>query len=143
MKQVSIETFAVSGSSIRTNNKAEASSSGKIPDLWREFYTSHPNPDKKVYGVYSNYESDATEEFTVTVGTRGDAEMNSGVSIESGTYLAFPANGSMPAAIINAWKTVWEHFSLRQPYARAYETDFEEYNGPESATIFIGIKTSS
>jgi predicted transcriptional regulator YdeE len=96
-----------------------------------------------VYGVYSEYESDASGEFTVTVGTKSDGLTKSNVSIKSGTYLVFPANGPMPTAIIDAWKAVWEHFSHAQIYTRSFETDFEEYIGQDLAMIYIGIKTHS
>jgi len=49
----------------------------------------------------------------------------------------------MPGAIIDAWKSVWEFFSRNQPYERAFETDFEQYSGPTSAAIYIGVKASS
>jgi len=143
MKNVTIEGFTVHGSSVRTNNKAEASPSGEIPGLWGRFYASQPNPGKHVYGVYSGYESDANGDFTVTAGTKAEGETTMIVSIKSGTYLMFPANGAMPAAIIDAWRTVWEHFSQKQPYTRAHETDFEEYTGSETAAIYIGIKENS
>jgi predicted transcriptional regulator YdeE len=140
MNKVTMKNFSISGSSIRTNNTLEASHDGKIPALWGQFYTSQTVPAERVYGVYSDYESDASGEFTVTVGTKSDELNKSDTSIKSGTYLVFPANGLMPAAIIDAWKAVWEHFSQAQPYERSYETDFEEYSGQDLASIYIGIK---
>jgi predicted transcriptional regulator YdeE len=142
MNKVTIASFSISGSSIRTNNSLEASPAGKIPALWGQFYTSQTVPAKQVYGVYSDYESDASGEFTVTAGTKENGLSNSNVAIKSGTYLAFAANGPMPVAIIDAWKAVWEHFSHVQSYARSYKTDFEEYSGQESAMIYIGIKSN-
>jgi predicted transcriptional regulator YdeE len=142
MKQVKIEGFAVSGSSVRTNNLLEAGSSGKILGLWERFYTTNPQPTERVYGVYSNYESDASGDFTVTVGVAGD-RTNISIGIESGNYLAFPVNGTLPAAIIAGWKTIWEHFSQEHSYIRSYQTDFEEYSGIEAATIYIGIEVRS
>lgn len=143
LKQVSIEAFTVIGPSVRTNNQAEASPAGKIPGLWGQFYASGPNLEGPSYGVYSDYESDASGDFTVTAGIRGEADSGAGIRIKAGSYLAFPANGPMPAAIIDAWKEVWAYFSEAQPYARAYETDFEQYNGPESATVYIGSKSAA
>ena len=143
MNQDHVEEFFVQGQSVRTNNAQEAGPTGKLPGLWAQFYANHPKLTEPVYGVYSDYESDASGEFTVTAGTKVNASGNGSVSVKSGTYLEFPANGVMPAAIIDAWKTVWIHFSTPQKYVRAYKTDFEQYNGPESATIYIGIKESS
>lgn len=143
MNKVTIESFSISGSNIRTNNTLEASPAGKIPSLWGQFYATQTTPAAKVYGVYSEYESDASGEFTVTVGTKSHELNKSNVSIESGTYLVFPAYGSMPTAIIDAWKAVWEHFSHSQSYTRSFESDFEEYSGQDSARIYIGIKALS
>ena len=143
MNQTTIESFSISGLSIRTNNALEASSAEKIPALWGQFYSSQTMPAGLVYGVYSGYESDASGDFTVTAGTKSAELAKSDISINAGTYLVFPANGPMPAAIIDAWKAVWEHFSHNQSYERSYETDFEEYNGQNSAMIYIGIKATS
>jgi predicted transcriptional regulator YdeE len=140
MQKANILQFSVRGASVRTSNKAEMGSAGKIPSLWGQFYASHVNQTTPIYGVYSDYESDANGEFTVTAGTKAINAQEESVCIKSGTYLVFPANGVIPAAIIDAWKAVWKHFSNTQPYVRAYETDFEEYSGPESAAIYIGIK---
>jgi predicted transcriptional regulator YdeE len=121
----------------------ESTPAGKIPALWGWFYTKQAKPYEHVYGVYSDYESDASGEFTATVGAKDEDLSKTNITIKSGTYLVFPANGSMPDAIIDAWKVVWEHFSHTQSYERSYETDFEEYNGQNSAMIYIGIKASN
>jgi len=143
MEKVNREGFSVKGPSVRTTNKAEMCSAGKISDLWGQFYVSNTDHNTSICGVYSDYESDANGEFTVTAGTKVIDGANESILIKAGTYLVFPANGPMPVAIIDAWKTVWEYFSNNQSYVRAYETDFEEYSGPESAAIYIGIKSNS
>jgi predicted transcriptional regulator YdeE len=140
MNKVTIESFSINGSSIRTNNSLESTPAGKIPTLWGWFYTEQAKPYEHVYGVYSDYESDASGEFTATVGAKDENLSKTVITIKSGTYLVFPANGPMPAAIIDAWKAVWEHFSHVQSYARSYETDFEEYSGRDLQSIYIGIK---
>jgi predicted transcriptional regulator YdeE len=139
MNKVTIESFSIRGTSIRTNNTLEASSAGKIPALWGKFYASQTVPAEQVYGIYSEYESGASGEFTVTVGTKSDEQTKSDISIKSGTYLVFPANGPMPDAIIDAWRAVWSHFSHSQSYEKSYETDFETYSGQDLAMIYIGI----
>ena len=143
MDTTRIESFTVSGPSVRTNNALEASGSGKLAGLWAGYYESHAPSSETVYGVYSNYASNASGDYTVTAGTKTSATGDSAATVKCGAYLAFQANGKMPGAIIDAWKAVWEFFSKDQPYERAFETDFEQYNGPASATIYIGVKTSS
>ncbi len=143
MKPMTIESFTVSGSSVRTTNALEASGSGELAGLWARYYESHPPSSETIYGVYSDYQSNASGEYTVTAGTRTGSTGSSVVTVESGTYLVFPANGQMPGAIIDAWKSVWEFFSENQPYERTFRTDFEQYNGPASAAIYIGVKASN
>jgi len=143
MNTTRIESFSVSGPSVRTNNASEASGSGKLAGLWAGYYKSHPPTSETVYGVYSNYASNASGDYTVMAGTKTSDTGDSAVAVKSGTYLAFPANGQMPGAIIDAWKSVWEFFSKEQLYERAFETDFEQYTGPTSAAIYIGVRPRS
>lgn len=143
MKEVRIERFFVAGPSVRTNNGLESGASGKIPGLWEQFHAAHPKPESSTFGVYSGYDSDAFGDFDVTAGTKTDTPSRPGIAIDPGLYLAFRADGAMPAAIINAWKSVWEYFSTEHAHERSYATDFEEYSGPMSATIYIGIKPNS
>ena len=144
MKQVKIEGFTIKGPSVRTNNQAEGGPDAKIGGLWGHYFGTCVNPEAKAYGVYSDYESDATGDFTVTAGAKVDGNTEGEtLAIAPGTYLAFPATGPVPAAIIDAWQAVWGHFARPQAYTRAYATDFEEYSGPESATVYIGITTTA
>lgn len=140
MNTTRIESFTVIGPNVRTNNTSEASGSGKLACLWAGYYKSRPPTLETVYGVYSDYASNASGDYTVTAGARTNATGDATVTVKSGTYLVFPANGQMPGAIIDAWKSVWEFFSKDQPYERAFETDFEQYTGPTSAAIYIGVK---
>jgi predicted transcriptional regulator YdeE len=140
MNQVTIEGFSVSGPSERTSNLVEASLVGKIPKLWSDFYTSRPSACDKLYGVYFDYESDAAGQFTVAVGAKVDGNQKAVVNIAGGTYLAFRAQGAMPAAVIEVWQHIWAHFMEQRPYARAYVTDFEEYRGAEEVVVYVGIE---
>lgn len=143
MKQQQIAGFYVSGACVRTSNAAETGPDGRIPGLWGSFFASQPDLSQRMYGVYSHYESDLHGEFNVTAGVKAGTDTQPGVHIQSGSYLAFPAQGVMPDAIIQTWKTIWEHFAHQHEYERAYGTDFEEYLGPESGMIYIGIKPRS
>jgi predicted transcriptional regulator YdeE len=140
MNQVTIEGFSVSGPSERTSNLVEASLVGKIPKLWGTFFSSQLPACDKVYGVYFDYESDASGEFAVAVGAKVDGSQKAVVNIAGGTYLAFRAQGAMPAAVIEVWQNIWAHFLDQRPYARAYVTDFEEYSGAEEVTVYVGIE---
>lgn len=140
MNKVRIQAFHVRGSSIRTNNAMETTASGKIPGLWAQLHAEHPDPAGPLYGIYSDYESDASGEYMVTAGMETRVDTDATITIRAGTYLVFPATGTMPDAIIDAWKSVWAHFSEPHAYVRAYETDFEKYGDPGPTAIYIGIR---
>ncbi len=84
MTQLNIQGF-----SVRTKNSDEfTEKNAKIPALWQQFYASDLAKHPPVYGIYSNYESDATGFYSLTAGI----EQNSGlatISIEAGDYLVF------------------------------------------------------
>lgn len=71
MNHVAIKTRTISGLKIRTKNADEMNpKTAKIGALWQTFFTDamptlEPTP---LYGVYTNYESDARGEFDVLVG---------------------------------------------------------------------------
>jgi predicted transcriptional regulator YdeE len=151
MKTVEIPAFVVSGPSTRTNNALEASGAGRIGQLWQDYAATACSAvaGAQVYGVYSDYDSDASGDYRLTVGCRHDGDSAKaqaaadGVAVQAGSYLAFSAQGEMPGAVVQAWQTIWAHFAPEQaatlPYVRAYETDFEHYDAPHSAVIYIGI----
>jgi len=149
-KIVTVDSFQISGLQVRTRNADEADNAkGKIGPLWGQFFARNlpetlPGKigDGKIYGVYSNYESDASGLFDVTAGVAvisAPADFAS-ISIAAGRYMVFNCEGEMPAAIIEGWGRVWSNFSSGAVHERLYLTDFEEYQGPQQAAIYIGIK---
>lgn len=133
------DSFNVSGISIQTQNKDEFDEkTAKLPKLWQAFYSTNPALNTPVFGVYSNYESDANGLYTVTVGVVSDTELNA-IKINAGNYLVFEGKGAMPLAVIEVWKRVWDYFTQDCAHKRCFMTDFEVYNGDEVA-IYIGIK---
>ncbi|MCH8621201.1 GyrI-like domain-containing protein [Undibacterium sp. TS12] len=149
-KIININSFQISGLQVRTRNADEADNAkGKIGPLWGQFFARNlpetlptRTGDGKIYGVYSHYESDASGLFDVTAGVAvmaASAEL-ANITIAAGRYMVFECVGDMPAAIIEGWGKVWSYFSNSTEYQRCYLTDFEEYQGPQQATIYIGIK---
>ena len=146
IKKVEIESNRVMGLQVRTKNTDEMNpETQKIAPLWGRFFNEvMPTLEESatVYGVYHNYESDATGEFDVLVGT--DAlvvtdEMKS-VELQAGKYLMFPVKGELPQAIIETWMQIWAYFedpSIDE--RRAYETDFELYKSADEVEIYIGV----
>lgn len=141
-----IESFEVTGFSIRTTNAGEMdASTAKIGRLWGKFYSNalpKLNTESKVYGVYTNYESDFSDSFDVIACADSlsleSLEESVKIKIKSGQYLTFSAQGEMPQTVISLWDKIWDFFS--SAYSRAYTTDFEYYKSESEVEISIAIK---
>lgn len=138
-----VDNFLVTGFSVRTQNKDEFNEkTAKLPNLWQQFYASELATKATVYGVYSNYDSDANEFYTVTAGVESShSKMElSAVTVQTGNYLVFQGTGPMPAAVIETWKRVWAFFEINTEYSRNFTSDFEAYRGFDQVAIYIGLK---
>ena len=143
-----ITSIALSGISVRTSNQNELllPSTAKIGDLWAEFYSQHGSKlteSSNVYGVYTNYESDFSGPYDVyaATDTLDNDETLKALTIKSGDYLVFSAQGEVPHVVIDLWGHIWEYFSnTESPYERIYTTDFEHYKSHSSVDIYISIK---
>ncbi|OIO60900.1 MAG: AraC family transcriptional regulator [Verrucomicrobia bacterium CG_4_10_14_3_um_filter_43_23] len=161
-KIVDKDAFLVRGISVRTNNAAEMSGTGKMPALWARFQEENllakiPQviDPLKVFVVYSVYESDESGDYDYTIGYQvptnlDPAEGFSDILIEKRSYAVIPSdNGPIPAMIISAWKTIWKLSPEELGGERAYRTDFEVYDSrcadPQNAQvdIFLSLKNSA
>ncbi len=148
MQKVKLENRTIIGLKVRTKNEDEMNpNTQKIGSLWQNFFTnimpSLGETPPPLYGVYSNYESDANGEFDVLVGAKSvellDAREK--VILEEGTYLCFKAKGELPQAVIETWGEIWAYFSdENSKEKRAYRTDFELYLSKDEAEIYIGVE---
>jgi len=133
-----IEPFVISGLSVRTCNQDEFNlETARLPHLWAQFAASHPVAP--VYGVYSDYDSDASGFYTMTAGTQTSNPTLSNVTIQAGQYLVFSGHGTMPQAVIDTWKRVWAYFETPGDYKRNFVTDFECYSGADEIAVYIGV----
>ena len=139
-----VESFIVTGFNVRTKNSDEFNEkTAKIPSLWRQFYTSELSVNAvNIFGIYSNYDSDANGAYTVAVGVKSDRTDTklSSVTIQTGNYLVFQATGSMPATVVETWKQVWRFFENNPKHRRNFISDFEAYSGPDQVAIYIGLE---
>lgn len=138
-----VESFTVTGFSVRTQNKDEFNDkTAKLPGLWQQLYTSELATNANIFGVYSNYDSDANGPYTVTVGVRSSHAQTqlSSVAIRAGNYLVFESTGPMPATVIETWKRVWAFFETNTAYRRNFISDFEAYSGLDKVAIYIGLE---
>ena len=141
MKQV--ENFTVTGFSVRTQNSDEYNEKpAKLPSLWQQFYTSELANNANIFGVYSNYDSDANGPYTVTVGVKSNHEQTqlNSVTIQAGKYLVFQGTGPMPATVVETWKQVWAFFEANTEYQRNFISDFEAYSDSDQVAIYIGLE---
>ena len=145
-----VQSFTVSGISVRTTNRDEAQPlTAKLPDLWGKFHTqglAEKTPNKvdnaSVYGVYSDYESDASGAYRTTAGVRVSkaAADSDSIEIRGGQYLVFKATGAMPQIVFETWVTIWSFFETSKDFRRCFTTDFEEYLGPNEVAIHIAVE---
>jgi len=142
-----IESFTLSGISVRTSNQNEMNpATAKIGDLWGTFYSEFGKrltENSNVYGVYTDYESDFSGRYNVYAASDIFAEYSdlSQINIVAGEYLVFSAHGEVPHVVIDLWGHIWEHFSNKDlAYERAYTTDFEHFKKPTAVDIYIAIK---
>ncbi|WP_080420221.1 GyrI-like domain-containing protein [Burkholderia ubonensis] len=144
-----ISRFSVSGVTVRTTNRNEFNQeTARIPGLWAQFFLngladSIPNrlPGTPIFGVYSAYESDATDFYDLTAGvsvTMPNPDFGS-IEIHEGKYLVFEARGPMPAAVIQTWAAIWAYFEQHPQVRRSFLTDFESWCGAEHVQIHIGV----
>lgn len=150
MQILEVSSFTVSGVAVRTRNSDEFNlATAKIGPLWVQFF-SQQYPEKipgqsqppRMLGVYSGYESDASGAFDVTVGMAVQSAVPELASlvIQGGRYLVFDCEGALPAAVIQGWAQVWTYFQTKCEHRRRFDTDFEDYLGPQQVKIYIGIE---
>ena len=152
MNYVSIKPFTVVGISVRTTNE-NGQAAQDIAALWNRFMGENlaaqiPNKiDAAVCSVYTDYEGDHTQPYTVLLGCRvsnadtvPDGMMAKHFS--GGTYQPFVAKGSLTQGVVyQTWVDIWN-----SDLDRAYTADFEVYGekalDPEAAEVdvYVAVK---
>jgi predicted transcriptional regulator YdeE len=139
----------INGLSIRTDNESDMDANkGKIGALWQSFDNTVPVDYKngeRVYGVYTDYESDHSGKFTVFAAFDGNTFPASAglkqIIIPEANYLVFSHKGQMPQIAVDAWTEVWNYFSNASvEHQRLYSTDFEYYPNGNEIEVHIAIK---
>ena len=147
MKVTRIKKLMISGISVVTNNEFEMSEeNGKIAGLWEEYFqkdiykkTFDKANSDFMYVVYSNYESDASGNYKVTVGVEVTKPKNA-IVIEDKKYLVFSKQGELPMIVTDLWEEIWEYFEKNSDYERAFEIDFEKFTDEDEIEIYVSIK---
>lgn len=146
-----VEPFYVIGISVRTTNENEKMAVD-ITALWSRFFEEGilekiPGKlDSSIYCVYTDYEGDFSQPYTVLLGCKVDSldqipEGMRGIEIAGGEFSVFKAKGNLQEGVVyHAWQRVW-----KADLKRTYKSDFEIYGekaaNPEDAEvdIFIGV----
>lgn len=147
------------GITTRTNNAAEMNpQEAQIGSVMQRYFGErvHDNIQNRknpgiTFCVYTNYESDFTDDYTYFIGEEvtsfedlsGDLEA---LTIPVQNYIKFTnTSGPMPSVCINMWKNIWqEESSFTNP--RSYIADFEVYDershNPQNTVldIYVGVK---
>ncbi len=148
MEVVEVKGFEIQGLALRTRNEIEMNPETANIPKHVEYVDSNVVIDyqsgARAYSVYCNYESDVNGYFDVLMGSDKVSSSNvelSSVSVLSGSYLKFEAEGEFPAAVIAAWQSVWSYFSAQScEHERAYTTDFEHYESASKVSVYIALK---
>ena len=143
---VTQDEIVLCGMAVRTSNFVEQDAeTQKIAPLWQRFMgcpEAQNNTRLPIYGCYFDYESDQHGDYTVMLGLPlSDSANLTKLTLRTGNYLKFSAEGEMPAVVIDLWGEVWRYFADKNcQYTRIFGTDYERYTSTEGVDIYIGIK---
>ncbi len=152
MSITKLEPFHIIGITVRTSNH-EGAAAKDIPALWQRFMTEGiiaripQSIDQNVHCVYTEYEGDYTQPYTVLLGMKVSSleqipDGLTGMTFAGGSYEAFHCEGKMADHVVyQAWEKIWQ-----KPLQRAYTADIEVYDANKSdaehvaADIYIAIQ---
>ena len=150
MSNRSESAFNIIGISVRTNNNDGGQN---IRNLWAKFmdegiFEKIPNKNSyDIYGIYTDYESDHTGDYTAIVGCHVSTlnEIPAGMvgkTIPASNYEIFIAKGKMPECIYEKWMDIWENKELERTYLIDFEVYGAKFQNPIEAEvdIFISVK---
>jgi predicted transcriptional regulator YdeE len=144
---VSFELREESGQTILgIHARASNAEPEKIGDLWRRFHTLggvaaiESRLDDTVYGVYCEYEGDATGPYTALIGCSVDADVAvpeglKKINLTAGKFVVWEVSGDLPKALWDAWAEIW-----KMPLDRRYEADFDRYGSDGKVTVHVGVR---
>jgi len=146
---VEMEEKHVIGLAARANNFSPDLQTA-VNNLWGEFYKGEylrqiqGRKNEKVYGIYSDYQSDETGDYNAMVACETDITTEQPAEtvvkiLPKGKYAKFIVKGDVHQVIGAFWKNLWE-----MELDRVFECDYEEYQNEDTENaeihIYIGIK---
>lgn len=136
--------MSIQGVGVRTTNEAEAGPQGKIPQLWDRYFQSGlqarlSDKDQAIYALYTDYESDASGEYTLIIGNRIEEDVAAAASSEELQQASVPAakymvfrtrRGPLMEIVPEVWYAIWSYFQ-QSAEKRTYTGDYERYDMQE------------
>jgi predicted transcriptional regulator YdeE len=151
--------FDVIGITVRTTNKAEMSTDGKIPAKRGEFFNKGildkiPNKaDNNITVLYYEYTNGKDGEYTYLIGAKVTSvkSVPEGMvsrNVPAGKYAVFTSErGPIAQVVQNIWKHIWEVPKDRPGGDRTFKVDYEIYEpvraqDPQNSQtdVYVGIK---
>ncbi|MEL6485114.1 MAG: GyrI-like domain-containing protein [Bacteroidota bacterium] len=146
------EALNIVGIATKTSNKP-GKADKDIPKLWEKFMVENtleriPNKvDDTVYALYTNYEGDHTQPYTVVIGCNVASLDNipedmTVILIPESHYTQFTAKGNLTKdAVINTWMTIW-NTDLKRTYTTDIEIYGEKASDPTNGEAEILVATA-
>lgn len=124
--------------SIRTNNFDDELVMQKITNIWKDASWDLAKHKDSTYGVYHEYESDYTGDYTLSVAIEGEEEPSMTIQNDE-KYEIFDVNTNAEQGILKTWSEIWDK-EKEGTLQRAYTTDFEKYDPNGTVKIYIAVK---
>lgn len=128
------EAFPVTGKMIRVSYQ-DGENLRRVPQFWQECYTDGTvdklrelHPERTLYGVClcTNHQ---TEELTYAIAVEGDIKPDDGewttADIPASTWAVFRSTGSLPNAIQDLWRRIFEEWFPATSYQHAGGPEIE------------------
>lgn len=152
IEHVSRPAIQMYGIAARTSNEVEAGPEGIIPGLWERFFQygilQQPGLNQeRIYGLYTEYESDVNGEYTVLLGCEITGEEIpearshfKTVEIPASDYIVFTSKrGAINTVVPELWQEIWAYFPNSKEI-RTYTGDFEQYEVAEFDPSEVEVK---
>ncbi len=149
MDTIMFDDFYVLGIHCRTSNE-NGQSAQDISNLWSKFIAENTlnkisgRLDDNIYCLYTDYEGDYTQPYTVILGCKVDGQHSlvEGMrlkKVNGGTFSKFVAKGNLSEGVIyQEWLKIW---GVKAD--RVYDTDFEVWGenakNPNDAEVDIYV----
>lgn len=149
---VSIPAFRIAGVSVRTHNDEAMRT---IPALWARAmaidFTRLPRKaglfgkdEIPLIALYSEYESDHTGAYTLTVGVPiGEGAIDRELEareVRAGLRSHLEAKGPKPQALWNAWQHVWNELTPRRTFADDLEVYWPSRGEGGAVDLYISVR---